>query len=121
MATKECPICLTENSSDTIFCTNCGYPVDVFKKTLREQAEIYHKAAEQDYGYAQCYLAILYSKGMGVKQDYMKAAKWYRKAAEKGFSTAQCSLGTLYEEGNGVPQDYAEAAKWYHKVLSDEF
>jgi len=58
-------------------------------------------------------LGVMYWKGNGVPQDYVKAAEYYRKAAELGHAEAQYSLGTLYKGGAGVPKNYVEAAKWY--------
>lgn len=58
-------------------------------------------------------LGVMYWKGNGVPQDYVKAAEYYRKAAELGHAEAQYSLGTLYKGGAGVPRNYVEAAKWY--------
>jgi TPR repeat protein len=72
--------------------------------------------AEQGDAFAQYNLALIYSKGQGVPQDYAEAAKWYRKAAEQGDADAQYNLALFYYNGQGVPQDYAEAAKWYRRA-----
>src|SRR5277367_5129714 len=53
------------------------------------------------------------SKGIGVPQDYAKAAAYYREAEEAGNAPAMNNLGRLYAEGKGVPQDYAQAMKLY--------
>ena len=67
--------------------------------------------------YAQTCLAILYTYGRGVKQEYAEAAWLFRKAADQGDSRAQTYLGVLYEEGKGVVLDKTEAAKWFQKAL----
>jgi TPR repeat protein len=72
--------------------------------------------AEQGDAYAQYNLALFYSNGQGVPQDYAEAAKWYRKAAEQGDDDAQYNLALFYSNGQGVPQDYAEAAKWCRRA-----
>jgi TPR repeat protein len=72
--------------------------------------------AEQGDAFAQYNLALFYSKGQGVPQDYAEATKWYRKAAEQGDADAQYNLALYYSKGQGVPQDYAEAAKWYRRA-----
>ncbi|WP_324282060.1 tetratricopeptide repeat protein [Cyanobacterium aponinum UTEX 3222] len=41
---------------------------------------------------AQLSVASMYFSGLGVKQDYEKAAQWYRYGAEKGHPIAQHSL-----------------------------
>lgn len=72
--------------------------------------------AEKGDAIAQYNLAIMYTKGQGLPQDYTEAAKWYQKAADQGNSDAQFLLGYLYYEGQRVPQDYTEAIKWFHKA-----
>ena len=64
------------------------------------------KLAEQGDAEAQYRLGRLYTKGLGVPQDYTQAADLYRKAAEQGNAAAQRNLGWLYTKGLGVPQDY---------------
>ncbi len=48
----------------------------------------YRKAADQGNAIAQYYLGVMYSKGQGVRQDYVKAHMWYNLAALKGQSGA---------------------------------
>ena len=57
---------------------------------------------EQGDAAAQYNLGFMYSKGLGVAQDYRQAAKWFQKAAEQGFAWAQANLGVLYYNGQGV-------------------
>ena len=38
------------------------------------------KAAEQGHVDAQCNLARMYDKGLGVEQDQAEALKWFQKA-----------------------------------------
>lgn len=59
-------------------------------------AEFYMHAALRGDPVAQCYLGIMYEKGMGVPMDRHEAAKWYRHAAEQGYPDAQASLEILY-------------------------
>jgi TPR repeat protein len=54
----------------------------------------------------------MYSKGLGVSQNYSDAVKWYRMAAEVGNDAAQANLGLRYANGDGVPQDYVQALMW---------
>ena len=71
------------------------------------------KKAEQGNADAQHRLGFLYSKGLGVPQDYVEAVKWKRKAAEQGNYLAQLDLGATYYEGQSVPQDDGEAYAWF--------
>jgi TPR repeat protein len=69
--------------------------------------------AEQGSASAQFNLALMYSNGRGVLQDYKEAVKWYTLAAEQGYARAQFLLAINYYVGEGVLQDYEEAVKWY--------
>ncbi len=68
--------------------------------------------ADQGDVAAQFDLAIKFSLGDGVPQDWSQAAWWFRKAADQGLAVAQGNLGGLYDRGRGVPQDNIEAHKW---------
>ncbi len=72
--------------------------------------------AEQGDIDAQMNLGVLYEKGDGVPQDYVKARAWYLKAAEQDDIDAQFNLGLLYLNGHGVKQDYVEARNWFLKA-----
>jgi len=62
-------------------------------------------------------LGDLYARGLGVRQDYARAAELYRTAANFGRSTeAQYLLGDLYAYGRGLPQDYTLAIEWLRKA-----
>ncbi|MFQ5563803.1 MAG: tetratricopeptide repeat protein, partial [Parvularculaceae bacterium] len=71
------------------------------------------EAAETGDSDIQYVLGTMYQFGLGVPQDYGKAAQWFRKAAEQGLAGAQNNLGIKYDNGQGVPQDYGKAAQWY--------
>ncbi len=57
--------------------------------TLRE----WRPLAEQGNAKAQYGLALMYGKGLGVRQDYAKALQWWRKAAKQCDAGAQYNLG----------------------------
>jgi TPR repeat protein len=66
-------------------------------------------------------LGDLYARGLGVRQDYARAAELYRTAANFGRSAqtlaqAQYLLGDLYAYGRGLPQDYSLAVEWLRKA-----
>ncbi len=60
----------------------------------------------------------MYSKGLGVTQDYAEAIGWWRKAAEQAYAEAQFNLGQMYRKGQGVPRDYIQAYMWYNLAAS---
>lgn len=99
---------------------------------------LYRPLAEQGDVEAQLILSRMYSEGLGVVKDDLKAIEWQaiaveggdaairrgfnlqlrniRKDAEKGDTNAQFKLGIIYNNGWGVPADIAEAAEWYRKA-----
>ena len=99
---------------------------------------MYRPLAEQGDVEAQLILSRMYSEGLGVVKDDLKAIEWQaiaveggdaairrgfdlqlgniRKDAEKGDATAQFKLGIIYNNGWGVPADIAEATEWYRKA-----
>ena len=98
----------------------------------------YRPLAEQGDVEAQLILSRMYSEGLGVVKDDLKAIEWQAiaveegdaairrgfdlqlgnilKDAEKGDATAQFKLGIIYNNGWGVPADIAEATEWYRKA-----
>ena len=55
--------------------------------------------AEQGHFGAQFYLGRMYGVGLGVPQDYARAAQWYRKAADQGHDRGpRCNLGVMYRQ-----------------------
>ncbi len=53
-----------------------------------------------------------YERGLGVPQDYARAAKWYHQAADLGDTRAMLSLERFYREGLGVPRSEVWANEW---------
>lgn len=69
-------------------------------------------AARQGDPLAQYNLGGMYLEGMGVTQDYARAAHWFGAAAAQDHKLAQLYTGALYSEGKGVEPDLVEALKW---------
>jgi TIR domain/Sel1 repeat len=65
-------------------------------------------------------LGLIYEKGHGVPQDYVKARGWYEKAADKGNATAISNLGAFFANGHGVPQDYVKARELYERAAAKD-
>ena len=61
----------------------------------------------------------IYSEGLGVAQDYGKAADAYAKAADLGDPNAQFSLGLMVAEGLGVKKDLRIAADLFEKAAAN--
>jgi TPR repeat protein len=81
-----------------------GYSInDAYKFTPRQQNQI----------------AIMYSLGDGIPQNYDKAAKWYLKSANQGYTNAQFNLAVAYYHGRGVLQSYTKSIEWYTKAADN--
>jgi predicted aspartyl protease len=61
---------------------------------------------------AQSLVGYAYLIGLGVTQNYTKAAYWYKKAAKQGNAEAQYNLGVMYYNGDGVEQNYKLSYVW---------
>lgn len=99
-------------------------PVD-----LARAIELYQKAADQNYPWAQHKVAKFYGEGIGIEKNPTKAFEMTQKAAESGFPPAQAALAWLYYTGKtpGSNQardprkpsyrknDYQKAFEWYLK------
>jgi hypothetical protein len=80
-----------------------------------EEAVVYYQQAGlQGHVLAQKSLGFTYANGLGVTQDYAKAAQWHHMAADQGDADAQHNLGFLYASGRGVEADFVQAHMWYN-------
>ncbi len=61
----------------------------------------------------------IYSEGLGVAQDFAKAADAYAQAADLGDANAQFSLGSLVAEGLGVQKDLRIAADLFEQAAQN--
>jgi len=80
-----------------------------FAKALREL----QPAAKEGDPEAHFVLGEMYSSGLGVAKDALKATGHFKAAAEKGHSQSQQRLGTALMLGEGIEQDMVEALKWF--------
>ena len=60
---------------------------------------------------AMTLLGELHSQGLGLPQDFAKAASWYRLAAGAGDRNALFALGMMALEGRGVPRNPQEGKR----------
>jgi uncharacterized protein len=74
---------------------------------------------------AMTLLGELHAQGLGIPQDFGKAAEWYRLAARRGDANAMFALGSLALEGRGEERDpdsarrhFEEAAEKGHAAAS---
>lgn len=84
----------------------------------RTAFDAWYPLADENDAKAQAAIAFLYLKGLGVRQDDVRAADWYRRAAQLGRPEAQFFLGTLYHLGRGVPRNDQLAHVWCEIALA---
>jgi TPR repeat protein len=76
-----------------------------------EAEKLAKEAAAKGSKTAPTLLGQLYEKGLGVPQDFNKAAEWYAKGAALGDVDAQFALGVMLVEGRGIKQNKSQAAQ----------
>jgi len=100
------------------------------ERNLMKALELYKKAAEVDYPFAQWEIAQMYGAGSGVKRDKAKSKEWYDKAfdgftnyADKGDAKAMTRLGDYYVSssipGNLERVDIKEGIYWYREAVKN--
>ncbi len=77
------------------------------------------QAAQRGDAEAQMALAQTYDAGIGVAQDFSRAAHWFRAAAKQGNTQAQNRLGKYLQSGLGGEQDNARAFDWLSRAARD--
>jgi uncharacterized protein len=65
---------------------------------------------------AMTLLGELHAQGLGIPQDFVKAAEWYRLAARRGDANAAFALGSLFLEGRGVERDPDRARTYFEEA-----
>lgn len=89
----------------------------------RESSELARLISEAKHGNAgaQFKLGMSYHEGLGLEQDYTKAAAWLQKAAEQDHPIAQFALGEMYLHGEGLLPDEAKAGEWIEKAAQQGY
>src|SRR5262249_7060348 len=72
--------------------------------------------AEKGEASSQATLGQFYLKGLGVEQDFFKAAEWLEKASAQGESEASFALGVMHEAGMGVTKDQMRGTRLLEKA-----
>lgn len=63
-------------------------------------------------------LASCYFNGIGVEQDYTRAAELVQAAANEGHPYAICALGQMHLHGWGIEQDIDKAEAYCRQVIT---
>ncbi len=70
------------------------------------------KAAEQDYSWAQVFLAKIYRDGDDTDINPKLSLHWLSKAIAHGHSGAELMMGQFYMDGFAVEKDMPKAYMW---------
>ena len=79
--------------------------------------ELLKGLAEKGDSKAQVRLGRLYTKGVGVDQDYKLAMDWLKKAQAQGDANALVHIGHMHEKGLGVAVDELFALSLYKQAI----
>lgn len=74
-----------------------------------EAVSLVAAAAEAGDANSQVAYGLLFARGAGVEQDYVRAAQWFDRAADSGNGFGQMNLALLYSNGLGVAVDKVRA------------
>ena len=86
-----------------------AYQRGLFLTAFREATQ--RIATDPAYSAAMTLLGELYAQGLGVTQDWAKAADWYRLAAARGDPQAAYALGMILLDGRAATRDPAAARR----------
>ncbi len=98
------------------------------EQNYEQAASWYEKGVDGGDLTSGYYLGLLYEQGLGVEQDYEKAAEYFASvaASENKSATGVYEFARLYEQGLGAEQDvehaivlYQEAAEYGHEAASE--
>lgn len=88
---------------------------ELSRQVLRENL------SEPVYSLAMYNTGVMYSDGVGVKQNVKNAVFWFNKAAERGESLAMTRLAMIYQ--SGAPQvkpNFNKARTWLEKAVAKD-
>ncbi len=83
---------------------------------LADKVDESKRSCDSGNGVSCSALGVIYKYGIGVKQDYFKAAKYYQKACGLNNDRGCVNLGVMYEYGTGVKQSNTKALEYYSKA-----
>jgi TPR repeat protein len=104
------PFCFRKAISD--FQSSMGYEAAGFLVPPQTVRLIQMAAVDGD-PVSQNRLAIMYTKGIGVPQNFLRAERWFTKAANQRYGEALFNLYVLYKVGpNGIEPDEHKATSF---------
>lgn len=77
------------------------------------KARFFYEISAKQNNYYAYELGFLYEKGLGIKQDLLKAVEYYTLSSEKNNYFARFILGYFYLKGIGVQKNYLKAIEYF--------
>ncbi len=65
---------------------------------------------------AQYAVAMMYKRGVGVKQSQSDALHWFTQSAQGGYAASQLRVGKILSTGTLAQTDYQKAAEYFTKA-----
>jgi len=84
-------------------------------QSFKEAARCYKIASDLHDGTAKVALGMLYVRGNGVNQNFVKSVKLFKDAMKtsEASGNAAFALGVMHKNGEGVSQNESEATSFY--------
>ena len=83
---------------------------------IRGKIKAYAGDPEEQYR-----LGVMYSMGIGVQKDPVRALKWLSGAGLAGHAPSAYLAALMYTEGRGTDVDHGKAVKWYRMAAEKDF
>lgn len=83
---------------------------------IRGKIKAYAGDPEEQYR-----LGVMYSMGIGVQKDPVRALKWLSGAGLAGHAPSAYLAALMYTEGRGTDVDHGKAVKWYRMAAEKNF
>lgn len=84
--------------------------------TALKEAE---KAVKRGEPQAHTLIGLIYEDGLGVPQDFKRAASHYKLGADLGDDNARVGYGLMLAQGKGVEKNLAQAAKYLEQAANN--
>ncbi|MBP5329408.1 MAG: SEL1-like repeat protein [Spirochaetaceae bacterium] len=88
---------------------------------LKMRYELCMKAAESEQDYALSQLGLMYSLGIHVEKDKLKAFEYYERSAKVGNTNAMYQTSQFYKEGDVIPRDFDKYFYWLKNSIDNGY
>ena len=91
------------------------------QSNLLKAAELYREASQMGFVESYYHLALMYSYGRGIRQDYSMAIELFQEAATLRHAPSMRYLAVVFANGySRQGRDYDAALRWYQACLAED-